>query len=147
MIELLRKARIGKRQHLYRQIRRVVRTVDGDGGDGMPLGICTVASSASSPSSVEDLIGMPITGSVVCAASTPAKCAAFPAAAMITPKPFCRAVREKRAASSGVRCAESTRTSTGTPEGFQSFDAVFDHGEVRIAAHDDGDFLDHKDTS
>ena len=40
------------------------------------------------PSRTEDLQGMPMTGSVVPAAMTPARWAAMPAAAMITPKPF-----------------------------------------------------------
>ena len=50
---------------------------------GTPLGICTVASSASIPPSVPEgaAIGSPIIGSVVCAASIPARCAAPPAAA------------------------------------------------------------------
>ena len=73
---------------------------------GMPLGICTVERSASRPSRVEDFTGMPITGRVVWAASAPARCAALPAAAISTPKPFSRAVEAKAAASAGVRCAE-----------------------------------------
>ena len=73
---------------------------------GMPVGICTVDSSASSPSRVEDLTGMPITGRVVLAARAPARWAALPAAAMMTPKPFSCAVREKAPACSGVRWAE-----------------------------------------
>ena len=85
---------------------------------GMPEGICTVASSASRPSSVEDFTGMPMTGSVVCAASTPARCAALPAAAMITPKPSFSAFLENSAAASGVRCALITRASTGMPNCF-----------------------------
>ena len=68
---------------------------------GMPEGICTVASNASSPSKVEDFTGMPMTGKVVWAASTPARWAAFPAAAMMTPKPCSRAVRENSAAHRG----------------------------------------------
>ena len=47
-------------------------------------------------------IGTPITGKVVCPAKTPAKWAAFPAAAMITPKPFCRAEEANAPASAGV---------------------------------------------
>ena len=73
---------------------------------GMPEGICTVLSSASRPSSVELFTGMPMTGSVVLAAMAPARCAALPAAAMITPKPFSRAEAENACASSGVLCAE-----------------------------------------
>ena len=77
-------------------------------------------SSASKPSSVDDLTGMPMTGRVVCAAKTPAKCAAFPAAAMITPKPFSFALCEKAAASSGVRCADMTCASTSMPKRLSS---------------------------
>ena len=73
---------------------------------GMPVGICTVESRASRPSRVEDFTGMPITGSVVFAASAPARCAALPAAAMMAPKPFSWAVRENSAACTGVRWAE-----------------------------------------
>ena len=59
-----------------------------------------------------------MTGSVVCAASTPARCAALPAAAMITPKPSFSAFLENSAAASGVRCALITRASTGMPNCF-----------------------------
>ena len=48
---------------------------------GMPGGICTVESSESSPPSVAADSGTPITGSVVCAATAPARCAAPPGAA------------------------------------------------------------------
>ena len=75
---------------------------------GMPPGICTVESRASSPSSALAFTGMPITGSTVRAASAPARCAALPAAAMITPKPFSRAEAAKAPAASGVRWAEYT---------------------------------------
>ena len=73
---------------------------------GMPEGICTVDSSASSPSSVELLTGMPMTGSTVFAAMEPARCAAFPAAAMIAPNPSSAALCANMRASTGVRCAE-----------------------------------------
>ena len=75
---------------------------------GMPPGICTVERRASSPSSALAFTGMPITGSTVRAASAPARCAALPAAAMITPKPFSRAEAAKAPAASGVRWAEYT---------------------------------------
>ena len=55
---------------------------------GIPLGICTIDSSESSPSINDDLIGSAITGKVVYAAITPPRCAAFPAAAMITLTPL-----------------------------------------------------------
>ena len=51
----------------------------------IPVGICTVERSASTPSRFEDFTGIPMTGSVVLAASAPARCAALPAAAMIAP--------------------------------------------------------------
>ena len=47
-------------------------------------GICTVENNESTPPNAFVSIGTPITGSVVCAAITPAKCAAPPAAAIIT---------------------------------------------------------------
>ena len=78
---------------------------------GMPEGICTVDSSASRPSSVEDFTGTPMTGSTVLAAAAPARWAALPAAAMIAPKPLSSASRQNFAQASGVRCAERTRTS------------------------------------
>ena len=55
-----------------------------------------------------------MTGSVVLAAMAPAKWAAMPAAATITPKPFSRALRAKSRAWSGVRWAEKTWASKGT---------------------------------
>ena len=51
---------------------------------GMPVGIWTVDNSESIPFNAALCIGTPITGSTVCAATTPARCAAPPAPAMIT---------------------------------------------------------------
>ena len=82
---------------------------------GMPDGICTVESRASSPSRVELFTGMPMTGRVLAAARAPARCAALPAAAMMAPKPASRAVSAKFRAASGVRCADMTRTSVSMP--------------------------------
>ena len=73
---------------------------------GMPEGICTVASRASSPSIMPPLQGMPMTGRVVLAAMAPARWAAIPAAAMMQPKLLARAFRAKSRASTGVRWAE-----------------------------------------
>jgi len=75
-------------------------------GTGMPFGICTVESSESRPPRCFEGIGTPSTGSVVCAATTPARCAAPPAAAMMTfmPLPFAAPVQAMTAA--GVRCAD-----------------------------------------
>ena len=48
---------------------------------GTPGGICTIESSASSPSStlIDERSGTPITGRSVCAATTPGSAAASPA--------------------------------------------------------------------
>ena len=73
---------------------------------GIPVGIWTVESRASNPSRVEDFTGMPITGRTVLAARDPARWAALPAAAMMTPNPFSWAVRENSPAWAGVRWAE-----------------------------------------
>ena len=70
---------------------------------GMPLGICTVESSASMPSSFVPLHGTPITGSVVFAAIAPARCAAMPANARITENPPSRADAANSLASFGHR--------------------------------------------
>ena len=54
---------------------------------GIPGGICTMLSKASSPSSIP-LMGTPMTGRSVCAAITPGNAADIPAAAMITLMPL-----------------------------------------------------------
>ena len=69
---------------------------------GIPGGICTIASKASIPSS-EALIGTPITGRVVMDAITPQRCAAIPAAAIITLIPRPLAFLAKTSTSAGVR--------------------------------------------
>src|SRR5438093_2686272 len=81
---------------------------------GTPAGIWTIDSSESSPESL-DSSGTPSTGSVVFAATAPGNAAAPPAAAMITSRPRSSAVAAYSASSSGVRWAESTRVSNGTP--------------------------------
>src|SRR4030095_10346113 len=78
---------------------------------GMPPGICTVASNESSPFKDSPFIAPPRTGSVVCAAKTPARCAAPPAAAITTSSPRNSAVDPNSAASDGERWAEMTRHS------------------------------------
>ena len=52
-----------------------------------------------------------MTGNVVCAARTPAKAAAMPAPAIMTPNPFSFAFVANSAACIGVLCAEYTCTS------------------------------------
>ena len=82
---------------------------------GMPLGIWTVESSASMPSSFAPLHGTPMTGSVVFAAIAPATCAAMPASAMIQENPLSRADAANSLASFGHRWADNTRTSVSIP--------------------------------
>ena len=91
----------------------------------MPLGICTVESSESRPCKCLEGIGTPSTGSVVCAATTPARCAAPPAPAMIAFMPRPAALFAHSATSSGVRCADSAFASYGTPNSSSVFAAAF----------------------
>ncbi len=80
---------------------------------GTPGGICTVESSASSPLSADESIGTPMTGSVECAATTPARCAAAPAPTINTFTPRPGASDTSRITRSGDRCAEATVISHG----------------------------------
>ena len=81
---------------------------------GTPLGICTMESRLSRPSSWERATGTPMTGSVVTEASIPGRWAAPPAPAMMTRRPRPEASWPKAIMRSGVRWAETTRTSWGT---------------------------------
>src|SRR5262249_35925254 len=60
-------------------------------------------------------IGTPSTGKVVFDATIPGRCAAPPAAAMITSSPRASAPDAYSNIQSGVRCAETTFASCGTP--------------------------------
>src|SRR5664280_2578691 len=73
---------------------------------GIPAGICTIARRESRPSSAVEGIGTAITGSVVSAAMTPARCAAPPAPAMTTFTPRAFSPREYSLVRAGERCAE-----------------------------------------
>ena len=81
---------------------------------GMPSGICTIESRESMPSSCCRGTGTPITGRGVSDAVMPGRCAAPPAPAMITRSPRATAVFAYSYIASGVRCADTTRTSAGT---------------------------------
>src|SRR5690349_8750083 len=81
---------------------------------GTPPGICTMDSNESSPFNDADSIGTPSTGSDVFAAHTPGRCAAPPAAAMITSSPRGTAVERYSNNASGARCAEIACASHGT---------------------------------
>ena len=82
---------------------------------GTPGGICTVASSASHPSSGDESIGTPMTGRAECAATTPARCAAAPAPTMNTFTPADGASAMMRCTRAGERCAEATVMCDVTP--------------------------------
>src|SRR5271169_5418956 len=69
----------------------------------LPAGIWTVERSESRPFKETLSIGTPRTGRTVCEARTPARCAAPPAAAMITARPRFSAVAAHSAVSFGLR--------------------------------------------
>ena len=73
--------------------------------------------------------GSPITGSVVCEATTPARWAAPPAAAMITFSPRAAAIVAYWRTISGVRWALITRTSYGTPNSSRAAAAALIFGQ------------------
>ena len=83
---------------------------------GMPPGICTMESSESRPFSAALCTGTPSTGTVVCAATMPGRCAAPPAPAMMTCRPRRSDSAANCAINSGARCAETMRHSWGTPK-------------------------------
>src|SRR4051812_39430917 len=93
---------------------------------GTPGGICTIASSASRPSSTDfdERSGTPITGSSVWAATTPGSAAASPAPVMRTRMPRDAAVVEYSATSRGFRCADSTLNSHEIPRASSSLVAA-----------------------
>src|SRR5262252_3252932 len=82
---------------------------------GTPAGIDTMDSSESSPSRCLSGTGTPITGSGVTAASMPGRWAAPPAPAMITRSPRPAAADPYSIISCGIRCADTTSASWGTP--------------------------------
>ena len=75
---------------------------------GTPAGIWTIDSSASVPCSAVTGIGTPNTGSSVFDAVMPGRCAAPPAAAMMTIRPRPSAPLAYSNIQSGVRCADTT---------------------------------------
>ena len=81
------------------------RLADGQRPDGNS-GICTMDNNESIPCNDLDSIGTPKTGRQVFAALTPARCAAPPAAAMMTSNPRAAAPEAYSKSRSGVRCAE-----------------------------------------
>mmetsp|Transcript_40210 Transcript_40210/g.85611 ORF Transcript_40210/g.85611 Transcript_40210/m.85611 type:complete len:217 (-) Transcript_40210:56-706(-) len=82
-------------------------------------------SSESCPLSVEVLIGTPITGRGVMAATMPGRWAAPPAPAITACRPRPAAEREYVMSFSGVRCALTMSTSWGIPNSFRILTASF----------------------
>ena len=82
---------------------------------GMPLGICTIECSESTPLKWRLATGTPSTGTVVLAASMPGRRAAPPAPAMMAFSPRPAAASAYANMSSGMRWAETTRHSWATP--------------------------------
>ena len=78
---------------------------------GTPFGICTIDSSESRPFSAALCTGTPITGSTVCAATMPGRCAAPPAPAMITSRPRLRR-RRRVLGHPAPACGAPTRRGT-----------------------------------
>ena len=105
---------------------------------GIPAGICTVESSESRPFSEALSIGTPSTGSTVCAAQTPARCAAPPAAAMITSVPRGSAVAVLRRFHGGAVRRQHPALVFHAKFG-QHLGGLAHHFPVRLAAHQDSD--------
>ena len=78
-------------------------------------------------------------GTTVCAATIPGRCAAPPAAAMITWMPRRSAADAYSAIRTGVRCADTTRHSCGTPKRLQHLVRMAHRFPVGLAAHDHRD--------
>src|SRR5882762_6466519 len=90
---------------------------------GMPPGIWAMESSESSPLSALDSTGTPSTGSTVFDAVMPGRCAAPLDPALITSMPRLSAEEAYSNKRSGVRCADTTRVSCGTPSSSRVFAA------------------------
>jgi hypothetical protein len=95
---------------------------------GTPGGIWTVASNESIPFKEEESMGTPITGTVVWAANTPARCAAIPAPAMITLTPRSRAV------------SANSADLVGNTHLLQKIHSCHHDREIRVTSHNDTDF-------
>ena len=98
---------------------------------GIPGGICIIANAASIPSN-DALIGTPITGKGVIAAITPGKCAAIPAAAIITSMPLLCALVANSSTSFGVRWADKALISKGISIWSKNFAALSITGKSEV---------------
>ena len=106
---------------------------------GMPPGICMIESSESLPSSACVLIGTPNTGSGVSDAAMPGRCAAPPAPAMITLKPFSRRAAGKLVEPLGGAVRGDDARVVADFQGVERLGGVLHRGPVGLAAHDDRD--------
>src|SRR3569833_3099935 len=96
---------------------------------GTPAGIWTIDSRESIPSRYFSGTGTPITGSGVTDASMPGRWAAPPAPAMITRRPRAAAEAPYSIISCGIRWAETTSASYGTPNSSSASAAAFMTGQ------------------
>src|SRR5713101_35417 len=92
---------------------------------GTPLGICAIERSESRPLRAFDSTGTPRTGRTVFEAVMPGRCAAPPAPAMMTSMPRLSALEAYLKSRSGVRWAETTRVSCGTPRALSVLETNF----------------------
>src|SRR5882724_2570294 len=92
---------------------------------GTPPGICAMESNESRPLSVFDSTGTPRTGRTVFEAVMPGRWAAPPAPAMMTSMPRFSALKAYSKSRSGVRWAETTFVSCGTPSSPSVLEANF----------------------
>ena len=102
---------------------------------GIPPGICTVDSSASSPFNELVPIGTPITGNVVLAAITPARCAAAPAAAIRDFQPSFGSRRRVFMRARGRAMRGHHFQFIRNPKFLESFRRFAHHREIRIRTH------------
>jgi hypothetical protein len=76
------------------------------------------------PFNADESMGTPITGSVVCAATTPPRCAAAPAPTMNNRTPRSGASSTSRITRAGERCALATVISLEMPNSFKTSTAA-----------------------
>ena len=106
---------------------------------GTPPGIWTIDSSESSPCSAALCTGTPSTGSTVCAATMPGRCAAPPAPAMITSMPRASAPRRELRHPDRRAMRRHDVPLVGHVEALEHLDGVLHRLPVGRRAHDDGD--------
>ena len=109
----LRDAGVAERDDARREERRVDRAADRHRRNRNAGRHLHDREQRVEPAHARDCTGTPMTGTRVFAAVMPGKCAAPPAPAMIAASPRLAADAAYSNISSGMRCAETTRTSHG----------------------------------